>query len=162
MTYIIRASRLEVGGATEELFQDWEQTVALHTSLQTSQKLEIELRVPPLALADLGFGRLGQLRQDLVNELGLQGVDDEKNGGHEGGLQGLLQSQLHRQVKEGVPQVFILVVVGHHVGDRLDFLVPSSQGRVRNAEELSSDSYWQGRGVYSPSLVAAIVVVIVI
>lgn len=105
---------------------------------------------------------MGQGREHGVDNVGLERVGHQHHGSDKRRLERLLNHQLHGQRHKRAAEALVVVVVGHQARNRLHLLGPSAQRRVGNAEELSSKPHRHGRRVDPPSLLAAVVMVIVV
>lgn len=162
ITHIIRTSRLQIRSPHKQLLQQRKNPLPLQTALQARQKLEQQLHLPPVALADVLLNLRRQPRQHAVHELRFQRVGDHDHGRDKGRLERLLQNQLQGEVIKGGAQVFVVKVFRHHARNRGDFFGPSSQGGVGQAEELATKTDGYGGGICAPALLSAIVMVIIV
>lgn len=161
-TYILRAGSLQIHSAREQLLQYWEHAVALETSLQAAQKLQIELHIPPLSLSYATLNSIGQLGEQLVDEVRLLNVDDENHGSHKRRLQGLLERQLEAEVHKVIAEQGIVVVLAHEISESLYLLVPWAHRVLGNGDEPSADSDMGRDFVHSAALAAASIALVVI
>lgn len=99
--------------------------------------------------------------QQVPKELGLEGVDDEDDGGNKGRLERLLHGHERDEVEDAGAHVLVVSRgIDNELRDGLHLLVPALQWRLGQPEELFSDACVRGR-VVSAALIAAVVVIVV-
>lgn len=78
-THIIIRIRLQLSGASEEIFQDGEDAIAHEETLQACQKPEHKLDLPPVALIDVLLKSIAQLLENFFGKFWLLGIGLKDN-----------------------------------------------------------------------------------
>jgi hypothetical protein len=160
-TYILRAGCLKLDGALKERLQEREYALPEQAALQAGDELEVQLHVSPLTRLDLALNRGAQFGQNLLRDVGLVRVGDLDDGSNEGRLERLLNNELERSVDEDLTSLGLLGSP-NELTDGLRLLVPASEGRLGECQELLSESDVHRRRVVPPLVGSPAIIVIVI